>query len=148
MDPEATVARLVQLSAAVVTETGGTTVSPSLPRPTPGSSTGQQEEDRPSQRDAPVACAAAPVQLPAAMGFVHAPVMSCLPGLTLLGFGGSNANPRLPGHVEFNPQQVAPLQTLLTAASQSARIAGVAAANPLQVDFMAARAAVRSDDLV
>ena len=148
MDPEATVARLVQLSAAVVTETGGTTVSPSLPRPTPGSSTGQQEEDRPSQRDAPVACAAAPVQLPAAMGFVHAPVMSCLPGLTLLGFGGSNANPRLPGHVDFNPQQVAPLQTLLTAASQSARIAGVAAANPLQVDFMAARAAVRSDDLV
>jgi hypothetical protein len=148
MDPEATVARLVQLSAAVVTETGGTTVSPSLPRPTPGSSTGQQEEDRPSQRDAPVACAAAPVQLPAAMGFVHAPVMSCLPGLTLPGFGGSNANPRLPGHVEFNPQQVAPLQTLLTAASQSARIAGVAAANPLQVDFMAARAAVRSDDRV
>ena len=148
MDPEATVARLVQLSAAVVTETGGTTVSPSLPRPTPGSSTGQQEEDRPSQRDAPVACAAAPVQLPAAMGFVHAPVMSCLPGLTLPGFGGSNANPRLPGHVEFNRQQVAPLQTLLTAASQSARIAGVAAANPLQVDFMAARAAVRSDDLV
>ena len=141
-------ARLVQLSAAVVTETGGTTVSPSLPRPTPGSSTGQQEEDRPSQRDAPVACAAAPVQLPAAMGFVHAPVMSCLPGLTLPGFGGSNANPQLPGHVEFNPQQVAPLQTLLTAASQSARIAGVAAANPLQVDFMAARAAVRSDDLV
>lgn len=148
MDPEATVARLVQLSAAVVTETGGTTVSPSLPRPTPGSSTGQQEEDRPSQRDAPVACAAAPVQLPAAMGFVHAPVMSCLPGLTLPGFGGSNANPQLPGHVEFNPQQVAPLQTLLTAASQSARIAGVAAANPLQVDFMAARAAVRSDDRV
>ena len=145
MDPEATVARLVQLSAAVVTETGGTTVSPSLPRPTPGSSTGQQEEDRPSQRDAPVACAAAPVQLPAAMGFVHAPVMSCLPGLTLPGFGGSNANPRLPGHVEFNPQQVAPLQTLLTAASQSARIAGVAAANPLQVDFMTGRAAVRSN---
>ena len=127
-------ARLVQLSAAVVTETGGTTASPS--------------EDRPSQRDAPVACAAAPVQLPAAMGFVHAPVMSCLPGLTLPGFGGSNVNPRLPGHVEFNPQQVAPLQTLLTAASQSARIAGVAAANPLQVDFMAARAAVRSDDRV
>ena len=148
MDPEATVARLVQLSAAVVTETGGTTASPSLPRPKPGSSTGQREEDRPSQRDAPVACAAAPVQLPAAMGFVHAPVMSCLPGLTLLGFGGSNANPRLPGHVDFNPQQVAPLQTLLTAASQSARIAGVAAANPLQVDFMAARAAVRSDDRV
>lgn len=151
MDPEATVARLVQLSAAVVTETGGTTVSPSLPRPTPGSSTGQQEEDRPSQRDAPVACAAAPVQLPAAMGFVHAPVMSCLPGLTLPGFGGSTTvttNSRLPGHLEFNPQHVAPLQTLLTAASQSARIAGVAAANPLQVDFMAARAAVRSDDLV
>ena len=153
MDPEATVARLVQLSAAVVTETDGTTAWPSLPRPTPGSSTGRQDEDRDrtSQRDAPVPCAAAPVQLPAAMGFVHAPVMSCLPGLTLPGFGGSNANPQLPGHVEFNPanpQQVAPLQTLLTAASQSARIAGVAAANPLQVDFMAARAAVRSDDRV
>ena len=98
----------MQLSAAVVTETDGTTAWPSLPRPTPGSSTGRQDEDRDrtSQRDAPVPCAAAPVQLPAAMGFVHAPVMSCLPGLTLPGFGGSNANPQLPGQWHTNLSQV------------------------------------------